>query len=217
MKSVVSLDRRPVSGRENSLVLACARLLLRIGLRPNHVSLISVLFSLVAALSAVALSKSLELASLGIVVVCVVGRLLCNLIDGIMAIEGGYKTSIGALFNDFPDRVSDSLILIAFGYTAGIDPIGNTLGWACALVAALTAYIRAYGGACGAPQDFSGPMAKQHRMFVIIGGCCLAAAEALLYGTHWSLLATLVVILSGGILTCILRTKRLAEYLQSTV
>ena len=42
---------------------------------------------------------------------------------------------------------------------------GSTLGWAAAVLALLTAYIRALSGSLGLPQRFLGPMAKQHRMF----------------------------------------------------
>lgn len=38
------------------------------------------------------------------------------------------------------------------------------LGWATALLAALTAYVRVFGGALGLAQDFAGIMAKQRRM-----------------------------------------------------
>ncbi len=41
----------------------------------------------------------------------------------------------------------------------------------------LTAYIRVLGGALGTPQYFTGPMAKQHRMFVITLGALLAAFQ----------------------------------------
>lgn len=37
-------------------------------------------------------------------------RLLCNLFDGMVAVEGGKSTPSGELFNDIPDRVADPLI-----------------------------------------------------------------------------------------------------------
>ena len=43
--------------------------------------------------------------------------------------------------------------------------IDATLGWAAAVFAVMTAYVREVGRAAGAPPDFSGPMAKPHRMF----------------------------------------------------
>lgn len=44
------------------------------------------------------------------------GRLLCNLMDGLMAIEGNLKSASGEIYNDAPDRVSDALILVGAGY-----------------------------------------------------------------------------------------------------
>lgn len=80
----------------------------------------------------------------------------------------------------------------------------------------LTAYIRVFGAACGSTQDFSGPMAKQHRMFVIIIGALAAAFELVLFGTLRSLVIALSVILIGGIVTCINRTKNLFIYIKNS-
>ncbi|WP_225981395.1 hypothetical protein [Mannheimia pernigra] len=52
-----------------------------------------------------------------------------------VAVEGGKKTANGAIFNEFPDRVADSLFLIALGYATPFF----WLGWLAALLAALTA------------------------------------------------------------------------------
>ncbi len=43
-------------------------------------------------------------------------RLVCNLIDGMVAIEGGMKSPVGGLYNEVPDRIADPLLLIAAGY-----------------------------------------------------------------------------------------------------
>ena len=44
------------------------------------------------------------------------------------------------------------------------------LGWAAAVLAVLTAYVRVLGGSLGLTQHFIGPMAKQHRMFTLTLG-----------------------------------------------
>ena len=95
-------------------------------------------------------------------------RLLCNLFDGMVAVEGGFKTAAGEVFNDVPDRIADPLILVAAGYAVQALPGGVALGWLAGLGALFTAYVRWLGGAIGVPQDFGGPMAKQHRMAVMI-------------------------------------------------
>jgi phosphatidylglycerophosphate synthase len=75
-------------------------------------------------------------------------------------VEGGKQSPVGALYNEFPDRVADSIFLVALGYAA----LYPWLGWLAALLAAMTAYVRASGGSLGLAQDFRGPMAKPHRM-----------------------------------------------------
>ena len=97
---------------------------------------------------------------------CVQLRLICNLLDGMVAIEGGRKSKVGAIYNEFPDRIADTLFLVPLGYAAGVP----WLGWACALLAALTAYVRVFGGSLGLVQDFSGIMAKQRRMAALTAG-----------------------------------------------
>lgn len=42
-------------------------------------------------------------------------RLLCNLFDGMVAIEGGKKSANGDLYNDMPDRFADALFIIPVG------------------------------------------------------------------------------------------------------
>jgi phosphatidylglycerophosphate synthase len=67
-------------------------------------------------------------------------RLLCNLLDGLVAIEGGRGSATGELFNELPDRVSDVLALVAAGYAVTWVAWAPELGWAAALAAVLTAY-----------------------------------------------------------------------------
>jgi phosphatidylglycerophosphate synthase len=62
-------------------------------------------------------------------------RLLCNLFDGMVAIEGGRKEADGPFWNEAPDRASDILILAGAGLGAGA--VG--LGWAAAALAVATA------------------------------------------------------------------------------
>ncbi len=46
-------------------------------------------------------------------------RLICNLLDGLVAVEGGRGGADGAFWNEVPDRVSDILFLGAAGVAAG--------------------------------------------------------------------------------------------------
>jgi phosphatidylglycerophosphate synthase len=200
-------NRRPLKSRSTAWAQFLAGLLVRTGASPNAISVVSVVF---AAGGAILLLRYATTWGLVGVALCIQLRLLCNLLDGMVAIEGGRKSATGALYNEIPDRVADSLIIVALGYAAGAPAIG----WYAALAAAVTAYIRALGGSLGQPQDFRGPMAKPHRMAVATLGCLAGAAEARLAGTHWALLVAIWIIAIGATLTCATRTRAIARRLR---
>ncbi len=137
-------------------------------------------------------------------------RLVCNLLDGMVAVEYGKKSPLGRIYNEFTDRIADSVLIVALGYSIGFP----SLGWFGALAAASTAYVRVFGGSLGLPQDFRGPMAKQHRMAAMTAGCLLGAVEQTLNGTLHALSAASVVIVIGSVATCITRTRAIANQLQ---
>jgi phosphatidylglycerophosphate synthase len=135
-----------------------------------------------------------------------------------VALETATASRLGELYNEMPDRVSDTAILIGFGYAAGGVPI---LGVAAALAAVLTAYIRAVGRGIGLKQDFCGPMAKQQRMAVVIlvalWGAAVDPGQAAL-SDHIGLgLVTLaeLVILVGSLATAMRRLRRIAAGLRA--
>jgi phosphatidylglycerophosphate synthase len=142
-------------------------------------------------------------------------RLICNLIDGMMAIEGGLRTKCGDMFNEFPDRIADSLLLIGAGYATQLAAVGCQLGWSAALFACITAYIRMFGAAKGLGHDFSGPLAKQQRMFYLTLACVLTPLESHLFHSNWSMLAALSIINIGTVVTCVRRTCKIARGLQN--
>ncbi|HEX5122546.1 MAG TPA: CDP-alcohol phosphatidyltransferase family protein, partial [Rhodanobacteraceae bacterium] len=179
-------DRRPLASRDTAWARRIASMLARSSVTPNQISTASIAF---AALGAWTLVDARPLALVA-AAICVQLRLLCNLIDGMVAIEGGKQSPVGALYNEFPDRIADSLFLVALGYACGVP----WLGWLAALLAALTAYVRATGGALGLPQDFRGPMAKPHRMAVLTVACLVGAAEIFWNGTRYALLVAAIVI-----------------------
>jgi phosphatidylglycerophosphate synthase len=201
--------RRPLASRSSGWANALAAMLLKTPITPNQISVTSIAF---AALAGMALFYAPRWPLLYLVAVLGIQlRLLCNLLDGMVAVEGGRQSPVGSLYNEFPDRIADTIIIVAVGYAAG-EPV---IGWAGALVAALTAYIRATGGALGLKQDFRGPMAKPHRMAVATAGCLLAMIEALMSGTSYAIRITAWVILLGSVLTCYTRTAAIADLLRS--
>ena len=202
-------NRRPLKTRSAGWAQALARLLLRARISPNSISVASVLFALLGCYAL--LRWPGNPAALVGAAVCVQLRLLCNMLDGMVALEGGLQSPVGVLYNEIPDRVADSLFIVALGYAAG----AAWLGWLGALAAAVTAYIRVLGGTCGLSQDFRGPLAKPHRMFVMTLGCLLGAAELAVRGSDWSLLIAAWVIAVGALLTCALRALAIAAQLRA--
>ncbi len=145
-------------------------------------------------------------------------RLLANMFDGMVAIETARTSAVGELYNEVPDRVSDTAILVGAGYAAGGCPV---LGFVAALLAVFIAYVRAQGRVAGAPQEYCGPMAKPQRMFVMT----VAAVAAALLPSTWLphvpalpeqglMAAALAVIIAGEFVTVYRRLTRIAAALR---
>src|SRR5271155_4346643 len=147
--------------------------------------------------------------------VCIQLRLLSNMLDGLIAVEGGRQTKTGELYNEIPDRIADVAFLAAAGYASHQGQWGIALGWSASVLAVTTAYIRAVGARRGQPQDFCGPQAKPHRMFLLTVACLLAFGEKLAGLPPRILFIFLIVITLGTLLTCVRRTVRLARQLES--
>jgi hypothetical protein len=179
-------SRRPIASRSSSWAIGLSAWLARSGATPNGISLLSVVFAGIGAALIVFTTHPIAMVCAAISVQL---RLVCNLLDGMVAIEGGKKTKSGPLYNEFPDRVADSLFLVAAGYACGF-------GW------------------LGLPQDFSGIMAKQRRMAVLTAGLLAQSVETLVSGGHWSLILASAVIAAGSLVTCITRTITLARSLE---
>lgn len=144
------------------------------------------------------------------------GRLLCNLLDGMVAIEGGNKTKSGDIFNDLPDRISDSLIIVPAGYAITTLPYGAGLGWLAAMMAVLTAYVRVLGHSAGTPDFFIGPMAKQHRMATLTAACALCVPASFWSLQQIILYAALLIIALGGALTVVRRAVLIVGTLEQS-
>src|SRR5881398_3391076 len=99
-------------------------------------------------------------------------RLRANMLDGMVALVSARASKVGELYNEVRDRVSDAAVFIGAGYAWGGDV---ALGYIATILAIFTAYVRAAGKIAGAPNEFCGPMAKQHRMLVVTLICVYAA------------------------------------------
>ena len=207
--------RRPLKTRDTRWARTLAAWLARHRVPPNAISLASLGF---AALGAVAMLAAPAAASGGrtalfiLAAGCVQLRLLCNMLDGMVAVEGGMGSRSGEVFNEMPDRIADPLLIIPAGYAIGL-PFGPELGWLCGLLALFTAYIRALGGAAGLPQGFQGPMAKPHRMAAMTAGLIAAALAVPLGLDGAALAATLTLIALGALVTAWRRTSAILRAL----
>lgn len=209
------VNRRELKTRSRAWPRALARGLARAGATPNAVSIASIIVAAGAAASFCVSNGSVRswrwliAAAAGIQL-----RLLCNLLDGLLAIEGGLKSRTGDLYNEVPDRIADVLILLSAGVAVEFYPFGIWLGVGATIAALLTAYVRLLGGSLGFAQDFRGPMAKQHRMFTLTLGALGAAVEQAMRGTVYALWAALIVITLGATLTFVLRLVRIGRALE---
>ena len=214
-------DRRPIAVRQWKVFQHAAGWLARRGVSPNGISVAGMVCGLAAG---GALAATPYLAGPGQRVAWVAAavliqlRLLANMLDGMVAIEGGRGSPVGELYNEVPDRVSDAATFIGAGYALGGEVV---LGYAAACVALFTAYVRAMGKAAGAGQEFCGPMAKQQRMFIVT----VAAAYGGLAPRGWQpawgpspswglVAAALVLIIVGGLWTAGRRLGRIAAALR---
>lgn len=207
MTEEIEKNRRPIEARSANWAQKSAQFLAHTNISPNQISVTSVFF---AAIGAGLLMRYPDPAGLIGCALAIQARLVCNLLDGMVAVEGGKKSPLGQIYNEFPDRIADSILIVGLGYGIGIP----SLGWFGALAAALTAYIRVFGGSLGLPQDFRGPMAKQHRMAVITVACVVGTLEQAFSGTQFALVTASVVVAAGSALTCVTRTMAIAGQLQ---
>lgn len=202
-------DRRPLASRQSFWARGLTRWLVKRAITPNQISALSMVAAALAGLC-FAFASAYWLGLILAALFCQL-RLLCNLFDGLVAVEGGKGAPDGPWWNEAPDRVSDLFILTGFGLAAGAP----TLGLLAAALAIFTAYIRELGRANGLGNDFAGPFAKQHRMAAVTLAALLQAG-AMIAGKDWPLLyIALCVILLGTAATVIRRSLRQIAALQA--
>jgi phosphatidylglycerophosphate synthase len=203
-------NRRPLASRSSAWAGRLATWAVQRGITPNQISQASIGF---AALGAIFFALSplgpgvLQFLCLILAAAAIQARLVCNLIDGMVAIEGGPGSKDGPFWNEAPDRASDLLFFAGAGVAAG----SFSLGLLAASLAIATAYIRELGRAEGFPPDFSGPMAKPHRMAALTIGTAIAA----FYASEWTLTVTLWIIVAGSAITIARRSMRLISNLKN--
>jgi phosphatidylglycerophosphate synthase len=216
------VTRRPIAARGHPFSRRAAASLAAWGVPANAISLASLGCALAAGLLLALATQHTAVAWL-LAALLIELRLLCNMLDGMVALQKGQGSRLGALFNEVPDRFADIAVLVGLGYAPGGSP---WLGFAASLGAVMTAYVRAFGEAQGQPPDFRGPFAKPQRMQAAALACLLcfllplAGYDPLAWSfpgwpfPGWSLPAwALALILLGTLLTVARRLLRLGRAL----
>jgi len=214
----VAAARRVVATRDAEWARSFASWLGRCGVRPNSVSAASMVCAAAAAAAFVTvpnLTGAWRAVAFVLAAASVQCRLVCNMLDSILAVEEGFRTATGDIYNDLPDRIADVVILAGAGYACRDQSAGPLLGWLAAVSALFTAYVRVLGGSLGVTQHFIGPMAKPHRMFVLTVASLVAAIESLFGLAGCALQLGLAVIVIGSGVTVVRRIRRIASELEA--
>jgi phosphatidylglycerophosphate synthase len=208
-------QRRPLKSRNTKWAYVGAKTLFNLGATPNSISILSVVFAGAAGIfffMSTEREHGWPFLIAGAIFVQL--RLLCNLLDGMVAVEFGVKSKSGELFNDVPDRFADIFIILGVAYSIKSLSYAKELGWIAACLAVITAYVRALGVATGAKAYFLGPMAKPQRMATITIAALLGIGERILNGSDYILFTALCLIAVGCLITTFRRLAAIRRELE---
>ena len=212
-----AIDRRPIATRDRKWAQDATAWLASRNVSPDAISIAGMCACIIGGI-ALGLTSFVDYRILWIIgALGAQLRLTANMLDGMVAIASSRTSKTGELYNEVPDRISDAAVFIGAGYAWG----GNvTLGYIATILAIFTAYVRAAGKIAGAPNEFCGPMAKQHRMLVITLVCVYVAITP----RSWQIITLnnsqiglmtlgLIVIVLGCVITVVRRVARIAHAL----
>jgi CDP-diacylglycerol--glycerol-3-phosphate 3-phosphatidyltransferase len=128
-----------------------------------------------------------------VVAVALAARLACANLDGALARETGRTSRWGAVVNEVGDRLAE---LAALAGLAAVAPLGLVL--AAGAAASAPSWISLAGAAAGADRMQGGPVGKTERALLLV----VAAATG-------QMVAVLVVLIVGSVLTAVLRCAAL--------
>ena len=204
-------NRREVTSRDTKFANRAALWLANMNISPNTISVLSIVFSVLTLISFYLDSVNYlnHLIAMVLAVVGVQGRLIMNLLDGMVAIEYNKKSLVGGLYNEVPDRISDTLIIFGTGLLVAKYKFGMDLAYFAIILSAFTAYIRTLGASLNSPHFFSGPMAKQHRMALITISCLIGIWYLPIF------YFALIIMNVGLLITCARRLYKISVFLNS--
>src|SRR5438045_1882357 len=213
-----TIDRRPIATRNRRWTQSATMWLASRNVSPNVISIAGMCACIAAGIALSLTSVTYHrvfwlIAALGAQL-----RLTANMLDGMVALASGRASKVGELYNEIPDRVSDAAVFIGAGFAWG----GNiALGYIAAFLAVFTASVLVAGQIAGAPNEFCGPMAKQHRMLVVTLICLYSAVTP----RSWQIISFndsqiglmtlgLAVIILGCVITVFRRVSRIGRALK---
>jgi len=132
------------------------------GVTANQVTLFAMLLSFAAA-GAVAVWSGRPAVLLILPAVLFI-RMALNAIDGMLAREHGQASRLGMYLNELCDIASDTALILAFLFVAGIPAWGVVVFALCAIAAEFTGVL---GLAAGIGRNYAGPFGKSDRALAL--------------------------------------------------
>ncbi len=206
-----SESRRPIASRESGWAKVTAAYLAKRGVSPNFISVLSIVLSFLSLIAFYlgSIHDNGVIIYMILAIVGIQGRLIMNLLDGMVAVEHDRKSVVGGLFNEVPDRISDTLTLLGVGLMVRTMPYAMDMTYLAIALSIATAYIRTLGASLGCGHHFLGPMAKQHRMALVTIACVIGPWYTPVF--YYSLIVMNV----GLLITCYRRLARIYTLLKS--
>jgi phosphatidylglycerophosphate synthase len=208
------MERRPIKTRGAAWARGLAKSLANAGISPNQISVASVIFGALSGISFALSATQNKALFLFLAALFIQLRLICNLMDGMVAVEHKKKTNSGDIYNDVPDRFADFFIIVGAGYAVPDMFAAIPLAFTGASIAILTAYTRVLGASLKSPHYYNGIMAKPQRMAILtisaLINIALFKAEVkvdLIYISLW-------IIAAGGLLTVFTRLSKIVGDLE---
>lgn len=214
-------SRRPIASVFRATARGSTALLVRLGVHPNAVSLLSMVAA--GAAAACFLRAGVHPGLLIPAVLFCYLRLWLNMLDGMVALASGKASRWGEILNDLPDRLSDVVIFVGVAHSGLCDPF---VAYWVAIAAVLVAYVGTFGQALGVQREFSGCMAKPWRMLALHIGAWVTLAD--LWGGGDAVVATVAeraytwldlthaLVLAGCVQSIWLRLTRISRSLRAS-
>lgn len=187
-----------------------------LGVTSEMVAILGMILGILAGFSFMFTGESANPALLWLAgMLCCLVRIACINLDSLLYHPHTKPVAEEIFVNELPERVSDAVTIIGFGFAANSN---SWLGLATALAAIFSAYVRSLGVIKGAGKKFasSGPMTRVHRLILITVTSALMITS--IPKDHFSTpipQIALWVMLFGCLATILIRWLNIQEYADS--